>query len=126
MSFFLSPQTAAKAKTPSKAAPNKPAEKQTDSEPAAETATTSHVTAEVNTVSSIDAQTKAMDSKLTSAKVQLSLLSIAADADEAARRVTTRSKVAESKVTTPLAMNLQEALLVKLSLLRVCRETGNR
>lgn len=113
MFFFLSPQTAAKTKTPSKAsrtASAKPAEKQTnaDSEPAAETTTTtSKVTAEGKAASDIEAQTQATDSKLTSTKVQIPLMSIDAHTEEAARRVSTRSKGAESKVTTLLAEKYQ-------------------
>lgn len=108
--FILFSQTTAKMakpKTPSKSsetAANKPAETQTsadttESKPAAQT--TSKVTEpEKKTLSSADIQTKATSSKPAPEKVETSSASISTDTDEAARPVSTRSRVAESKVPT--------------------------
>lgn len=100
MPFFLSPQVTikvVKTKTPlnasvSETVANKPAEKQTktDIKPTAET-----------TASEVTAQTEAADSRSASEKVEIPSTSTTTDTEEAAasRPVTTRSKVAESKVT---------------------------
>lgn len=101
-----------KPKTPSKAsetAANKPAEEPTpadttESKPAAQTTTKD--TSEKKTLTEV--KTKATTSKPAPEKVETSSASTSADTDEAARPVSTRSRVAESKVTTPPPEKNQE------------------
>lgn len=105
-------QTAAKMvkpKTPSKAsetAANKPAEKPTpadttESKAAAQTPTKD--TPEKKTLTEV--KTKATSSKPAPEKVETSSASTSTDTDEAVKPVSTRSRVAESKVTKPPEKN---------------------